>query len=187
LPNEFGSRNSREAITSRLRLRGHDYREPGSYFITVCAEHRQCLFGSIHESEFTLSDAGHMVSACWERMSERFPTVSLDGYVIMPNHLHGIITLLSDDNGDIPEDAPSLSDTIHWFKLRTIRQYAAGVKREGWLPYEGRLWQGGFMDHVIRNDREMNRLQGYIENNVALWEDDTFHPQGLHARRSSED
>jgi putative transposase len=176
LPDEFRSRNSREAITSRLRLRNHDYREPGSYFITMCTEHGQCLFGSIYESEMTLSNAGHMVASCWERTSERFPTVSLDGCVIMPNHIHGIITLHSDNNGDIPGDAPSLSETIHSFKQRTLRAYAKGVEDEGWPRYAGKLWQGGFMDHVIRNKQEMTRLQDYIENNVALWEDDTFHP-----------
>lgn len=117
-----------------------------------------------------------MVDETWQAVSERFPTVELGNHVIMPNHLHGIITLTTTEIGELRDDSPSLSDVVLWFKRQTIRQYADGVRHHGWPPYDGRLWQGGFMDHVIRNEREWHRLTTYIQNNVAIWEDDTFHP-----------
>jgi len=124
----------------------------------------------------TCSAAGEMADAVWTRRPERFPSVEQTGHVIMPNRLHGILTLTADENGNFRDDGPSLSDVVHWFKRHTIRMYADGVRRQDWPPYRDRLWQGGYMEHIIRNGREMEQLTRYIENNVAMWEDDTFHP-----------
>jgi putative transposase len=175
MPDGYRSRNQRVAITSRLRLRNHDYKQPDPYFVTLCTEYRQTVFGSIRDSVMYPSDAGHMVNASWAGIPERFPSVAIYGHVIMPNHLHGIIVLTGDGPDDPGASHPSLSDVVHWLKRRTIRGYAAGVKNEGWPPYHDRLWQRGFMDHIIRNDREWERLHTYMENNVAQWEDDVFH------------
>jgi putative transposase len=175
MPDVYRSRNTREAITSRLRLRDHDYREPGPYFVTVCVENRHCLFGAIHDAEISLSPSGRMVHDIWTRIPERFPSVLLGEHVVMPNHLHGILTLTPNDEGCLRAEGPTLSDVVHWFKRQTIRAYSQGVKADQWRPYDGRLWQRGFMDHIVRNDREMDRLHRYIEVNVAQWEDDTFH------------
>lgn len=173
--NGFVSRNTRKAITSRLRLRQHDYREPGSYFLTICINDGQSLLGSVTDASITLSPAGIMVASCWERIPQRHPTTELLGYVIMPNHMHGIVILNADEQGGIPVDGPSLSEVVHSFKQRTLRAYAKGVAEEGWPRYAGKLWQSGYMEHVIRNEHEMERLTRYIETNVASWEDDTFH------------
>ena len=175
--NGFVSRNTREAITSRLRLRNHDYREPGAYFLTLCLNDGQSLLGSIADSVMTLSPAGDMIAACWEIIPQRHPTADLLGYVVMPNHIHGIVILNADEEGNIPLNGPSLSDVVQSFKQRTLRAWAKGVAEEGWPRYAGKLWQPGYMDHVIRNDREMERLTRYIETNVEHWEDDTFHPR----------
>lgn len=175
MPDGYRSRNERVAITSRLRLRNHDYRNPNAYFVTLCVENRQMLFGSIQAFSMTLSPAGAMVDALWRNIPERFATVAVQGHVIMPNHLHGIVVLTANDPNDLDETRSSLSDVVHWLKRKTILGYAAGVKDEGWPPYRNRLWQRGFMDHIIRNDREHDRLIAYIGNNVAQWEDDVFH------------
>lgn len=174
--NGFVSKNTREAITSRLRLRDHDYREPAAYFLTLCLNEGQCLLGSIADSMMTLSPAGSMVASSWEKIPQRHPSSELLGYVIMPNHLHGIVILNPDEQGNIPINGPSLSDVVHSFKQRTLRAYGKGVAEDNWPRYAGRLWQRGYMEHVIRNAREMERLERYIQSNVALWEDDVFHP-----------
>jgi REP element-mobilizing transposase RayT len=175
--NGFVSRNTRQAITSRLRLRDHNYREPGAYFLTLCLNNGHCLLGSISDSIMALSPAGAMVASSWELIPQRHPTADLLGYVIMPNHMHGIVILNADQQGNIPEDGPSLSDVVQSFKQRTLRAWSKGVTEDGWPRYDGKLWQTGYMEHVIRNDREMERLTRYIDSNVALWEDDTFHPR----------
>ncbi len=76
-----------------LRLQGYDYSAPGAYFITICSEGRECLFGSVVGHEMELNAAGHMVRLVWEALPDRFPEVRLDQSVIMPNHVHGIVLL----------------------------------------------------------------------------------------------
>jgi putative transposase len=172
----YRSRNRREAVTSRLRLRDYDYRQPGSYFITICTHDRLALFGHVAESVMTLNPAGTMLHEVWSRIPGRYPTVVLDHFVVMPNHIHGIICLEPDLSGNMDDRAPSLSDVVRWFKIQSTMKYGDGVKIGGWTQYRGRLWQPGFMDHIIRSENALGRLRGYIESNPALWEDDTFHP-----------
>jgi REP element-mobilizing transposase RayT len=76
-----------------IRLKGYDYSRAGAYFITLCAQDRQCLFGEVLDGVMRLNDAGRMVVTEWERLPERFPNVVLDAFVVMPNHVHGIIVI----------------------------------------------------------------------------------------------
>jgi len=74
-----------------VRLNGYDYAQPGAYFATVCTHQRECLLGRIKASQVVLSDAGEIAQSVWDGLPDRFPSVGLDEYVIMPNHVHGII------------------------------------------------------------------------------------------------
>ncbi len=76
-----------------MRLRGYDYSQPGAYFVTICAQHRKCLFGTITDGKMQLNEIGQIVIECWNRISQHFPSVELGEYVVMPNHAHGIIRL----------------------------------------------------------------------------------------------
>src|SRR3990167_909919 len=76
-----------------IRMRGYDYMQEGVYFITVCTQDQQCLFGEIVDGEIRLNDAGRMVQAVWEELSIHYPGVEGDGFVVMPNHFHGIIVI----------------------------------------------------------------------------------------------
>lgn len=76
-----------------IRLKGYDYRHPGAYFVTICTQDRACLFGDVLTGEMRFNEAGRMVIAEWERISERFPNVELDTFVVMPNHIHSIIMI----------------------------------------------------------------------------------------------
>lgn len=173
--NGFVSRNTREAITSRLRLRDWDYRLPGPYFVTLYTHDRLALFGSVTDSEMHRNPSGHMLRTIWQRIPDRYPNAVLDGFVVMPNHVHGIIMLDTDERGELVPDAPVLSDVVRWFKIQTTMKYGDGVKESGWPRYQDKLWQSGFMDHIIQTDAALTRLQDYIECNPALWEDDTYH------------
>lgn len=117
-----------------------------------------------------------MVQTVWTRIPDRYPNAALDGVVVMPNHLHGIIRLEPGQNGEPIPDAPSLSDIVRWFKIQTSMKYGDGVRNQRWPRYTGHLWQSGYMNHVIRSESTLLRLQNYMESNPALWEDDTFHP-----------
>src|SRR5712692_7690078 len=74
-----------------MRLQGYDYSRPGAYFVTVCTEGKRALFGEIVEGEMVLSEAGRLVRRAWEILPRQFPNITSDAFVVMPNHVHGII------------------------------------------------------------------------------------------------
>ncbi len=76
-----------------IRLKGYDYRQPGAYFITICTQDRACLFGTVVEGEMHINDAGRMVQRWWDELNRKFHNVQTDAFVIMPNHIHGIIII----------------------------------------------------------------------------------------------
>jgi REP element-mobilizing transposase RayT len=80
-----------------IRLQGYDYSQAGAYFVTICTHNRQCLFGGIADRKMRLNDAGRVVQQCWDRIPTHFPHVELDGFVVMPNHVHGIVVITDID------------------------------------------------------------------------------------------
>ena len=164
----------RVGVTSRLRLRGHDYAEPASYVVTLCTEQRICLFGEVVEDTMMRSTAGEVIASWWESIPIQFPAATLDAMIVMPNHLHGIIMIGVDDPEQERTGLPTLSRIMQWFKSMTTVDYARGVRSHGWSPFPTRLWQPGFYDHLIRDDRDLDRIRSYIESNPAMWEKDEY-------------
>ena len=133
-----------------------------------------------------------MVLAEWNALSERFPMVEFDAFVVMPNHIHGIIVITNDtvgaglvpaqnDAGLVPAQndaapqrattrvAPTVGDVVGAFKSRTTVLYTSGVKQSGWPPFPGRLWQRNYYEHIIRNEQSLNRIRQYILDNPMRW------------------
>ena len=77
-----------------IRLRHYDYAQPGAYFITICAYEHACVFGDIADGEMRMNDYGRLVAECWADVPNHYPRVELDAFVVMPNHLHGIIVIV---------------------------------------------------------------------------------------------
>lgn len=113
-----------------IRLSGHDYSKAGAYFVTICTEHRECLFGEIRDGEMHPNEAGHMVEAMPGELMAHYPCVRIPTFMLMPNHVHAIIALCDDDSetlrhtmtGAGTETCPyrrSLSDVIYTFKSLT--------------------------------------------------------------------
>lgn len=163
----------RHGVTRRMRLRGHDYRAPGYYFLTVTVEDGRCLFGRIRDAVFEPLQAGDVVAREWIRLQDRFPTLEWDEYCVMPNHFHALIGVQmvcpQEDVG------PSVSSVMQAFKSITTVRYGEGVRSSGWPGYRGRLWHTGFHDHVIRSERELDRIRDYIVGNPAKWNEDRFY------------
>jgi len=168
---DHGSRNRRNGTTSRFRLRDYDYTTPGMYFITICTENRVHRFGEVVDNQMKLSPAGKMVSARWSELPTVFTDVMIDISVTMPNHVHAIIGI-----GISTPDAPqvSLAEVVHWYKSTTTTSYIRGVHSKGWPRFEGRIWQTGYHDHIVRSARDLNRIREYVESNPALWRRDVF-------------
>lgn len=161
-----------------IRLRDYDYASPGAYFITICVQDRSCVLGHIEDSMCRLSPAGKMVDAKWRAIAERFEMVESGPYLIMPNHMHGLILINAPRPDSPPSDAPSSSigSMIQWFKTGTTYDYIAGVKNQGWPPFDGRLWQRNYWEHIVRNDAEYERICEYIEANPSKWNEDSLYP-----------
>ena len=160
-----------------VRLRGYDYSQPGAYFVTICTQGRACLFGEIVHGELLLNETGEMIKDRWFRLADRYPGVSLDAFIVMPNHLHGLLLLDAlppDAKGQSP--AVELARIVQWFKTGTTYDYIDGVRTKGWVPFERRLWQRNYYEHIVRNEAAYLRIAAYIEANPSRWHDDALHP-----------
>jgi REP element-mobilizing transposase RayT len=162
-------------VRKSLRLPRFDYATHHDYFVTLCVQGRRRLLGRVEDGRLTLSDAGRMIDAQWRDLARRYPFVALDRHIVMPNHVHGIVGLRADRRTGVAI-TETLGSVIRRFKALTTRLYCDGVRRHGWRRFDGRLWQRGFYDRVIRNDRELNAIREYIDQNPARWERDSLNP-----------
>ena len=155
-----------------MRLQGYDYSQEGAYFVTICVEHRLHLFGSIQNETMHLNPAGKMIVGWWQKVSEKYPDVELDQWVVMPNHFHGIVVLCRDT--PMPRQT-ALSDVMRWFKSMTTTAYIRGVHAEQWTPFPGSLWQRSYYDHIIRSESDLQRIREYIHQNPTRWHVDKLY------------
>jgi REP-associated tyrosine transposase len=171
-----------------IRLKGYNYTQPGAYFVTICTKNRACLFGEAVDGKMLLNDAGRMVQTVWDEMPVHYVGVAIDTFVVMPNHIHGIVVLvgaapcgrppLGQAQGPAPTIGISLPDVMHRFKTMTTKQYANGVKCSGWLSFPGQLWQRNYYEHIIRDEKSLNHIRQYIADNPAQWALDRENPAG---------
>ena len=152
-----------------IRLRNYDYATPGAYFITICTKDRLCLFGDITKERMILNDAGNSIKKWYLKLTEKF-NVNLDTYVIMPNHLHGII--FQGEHMGSP-----LHQVVQWFKTMTTNDYIKSIKASDCCPFTGKLWHRNYWEHIIRNDDELNRIRNYIITNPVNWALDRDNPE----------
>jgi len=166
------------------RLPGYDYAQPGAYFVTLCIQQRECLFGEIESEEMVRSEAGAMVETWWRELHRKFPACSVDAFVVMPNHVHGVIVIHdlagagshADPRHESAYTDASLPRIVQWFKTMTTNAYIHGVDERGWPPFAGRLWQRNYYEQIVRDDVDLNRIREYIVNNPLSWKDDPDNP-----------
>jgi putative transposase len=162
------------------RLSGYDYSREGAYFVTVCAQGRQDLWGEILHGEMRLNQAGCMVERWWQELERKFPLIKIDEYyVVMPNHFHGIVFIpeLSAPTTEGGHTGPPLQRIVQWFKTMTTNEYIHGVREHGWPQFKGSLWQRSFYDYVIRDEASLNRIREYISTNPLRWDLDWENPR----------
>ncbi len=254
-----------------IRLKGYDYASEGLYFVTICTQNRECLFGEIKNDEMILNDAGRMVEKWYRKTHDKFPDIICHEMIIMPNHFHCIWENIGASVGADPRVRPNpcvrpidindsqivgahpcvrpdpcvrpvepnikpivgnnncvvdegghengdahanegghfinegahtgaplrmddtnlgghvgpplrqwtqLSTVVRWFKTMTTNEYIRGVNELGWPPFDRKLWQRNYYEHIIRDDVSLLNIAYYIENNPAHWqEDDFYQPQ----------
>jgi REP element-mobilizing transposase RayT len=154
------------------RLPDYDYSQPGVYFVTICVWKRTNLLGEIKHDGVLLNAAGRMVGDVWSNLPQRFPFVALDAFVIMPDHLHGIIII--QEQSDLSMQKPamaqrvcrtSLTEAVGAFKSISTREYMRGVRDHGWPQFERRLWQRSFHDRILRSQQGLDAVRQYIRSN----------------------
>jgi putative transposase len=169
------------------RLKGYDYTQEGAYFITICTDRKQWLFGEIQNDVMLLNHYGQIASDCWTETPKHFPHVELDEFIIMPNHMHGIIVITASSSSvGVQHAAPfvslpseTITPQIKGGSLPAIiRSYKSAVTHQINSLYHAvgeRFWQRNYHDHIIRSEIELNHLRGYIINNPLSWSKDKYH------------
>lgn len=164
-----------------IRLPHYDYARCGAYFVTICVHNRIALFGRIVGSDVCLNEFGQLVCSEWQRTPVVRPNVELDEHVIMPNHLHGIVKIMQPGRGVLPyahcgpgSPSQSLGAIVRGFKAATTKYINEIRQTPG-----ARVWQRNYYEHVIRNEKELERIREYIANNPAQWALDRENPEAV--------
>jgi len=169
-----------------IRLKGYDYSQSGAYFITICAKNREEIFGDIavgavvnrpiaNRPVYTeLSYIGKIIDKEIRIMQEIRKNVSIDKYVIMPNHIHMIMVITEENRRSTTKNgrlttAPTMGTTVS----EIIRLWKRAISKQVGFS----LWQLSFHDHIIRNENDYITIAEYIENNPSSWENDRFNPK----------
>lgn len=182
-----------------IRLKGYDYTRPGAYFITVCTRDRACLFGEVKAGKVELNQWGIIVQECWHDLPKHFSNVKLDSFVVMPNHVHGIVIITRSpcrgDAGVAPTYQPYSSHRRHPASVSApavpcgpkpasigaiVGSFKSAVTRrinELRQTPAAPVWQRNYYEHIIRDDASLERIRAYIRNNPLQWALDRENPQ----------
>ena len=155
-----------------VRLENFDYSQIGHYFVTVCAYEKRMLFGSVAHGVVELSVVGRIAQSAWTQIPEHFRDLDLGEFVIMPNHMHGIVSIMPRARHAVPLPdkarlegfsspvAGSIATIVRSYKAEVTRRVRAELRDSSFIA-----WQRGFYEHVIRNSREYSDAERYIVEN----------------------
>ena len=177
-----------------IRLKDYDYSSNGAYFVTMVTWHRDMLFGKIENESVVLNEFGAIADACWREIPKHFANVELGAYVVMPNHVHGIVAIHANDKS---ADAGN-SAQQHVGAMQCIAPTPTVTRPVGSKPgslgaiigsyksavsYRIRkalnatsIWQRNYYEHIIRDEQDLQNKTDYIEANPSLWDEDDNNP-----------
>jgi REP element-mobilizing transposase RayT len=183
-----------------IRLKGYDYSQAGLYFITICCQDRECRFGKIENDKMILNNLGKIADECWLEIPKHFPNFILHEYIVMPNHVHGIIELVNDDNvvgvdnfqplqhhnesrrNEFQKMIPrSIGSIVKGFKIGVTKWFrinenvSVAVGNFQTQQSQQKLWQRNYYEHIIRNEQSYQTISDYIINNPVKWKGDKFY------------
>ena len=167
-----------------IRLGGYDYSSQGAYFVTICTQNRQYLFGDIITNQMHLNEYGEIIQNEWLRNTTARTNVELDEFVIMPNHVHGIIIITNEiARRGVLQYAPTnrfrspsqtIGSIIRGYKSTTTKQINILRKTQN-----SPIWQRNYFEHVVRDDFDLNRIRQYIIDNPKNWDSDSENPNNF--------
>ena len=173
-----------------IRLKEYDYSQPGAYFITICTDNKELYFEQYPQLK-------QMVNRQWHEITSRFDNIQLDEFIIMPNHIHGIIFVgatlavapnnragarpaptIAPNNRAGARPAPTIGEIIGMFKSLCVHDWLKYIK-ENRIDIVGKFWQRNYYEHVIRKEDELNKIREYIQNNPQRWHLDRENPEKI--------
>ena len=170
-----------------IRLSDYDYSQAGGYFVTICTYNRECILGQVINGETISLPLGEKAKEFWQEIPKHFENVQLDEFMVMPNHIHGIIIIKDetetrrgevsspeyDKNGGVtpPLQRPTLGQIVAYYKYQTTKL----INQIRNIPGSS-VWQRNYYEHIIRNENELYRIREYIQNNPLKWELDRENP-----------
>lgn len=166
-----------------IRIQGYDYSKTGIYFVTICTHQRQCLFGEIRNEKMILNQIGKIVTQEWLKSAEIRQEIVLDEWIIMPNHLHGIVGIDKKDDNDFKGDnnkgaslAPLQKDKQ---KPKSLSSFVGGFKSSVTKIIKPIcdhpnpvIWQRNYYENIVRDENQLNQIRQYIINNPQKWDED---------------
>lgn len=156
-----------------IRLKGYDYAQSGAYFITLCTWQRPSSFGEIMNGEMQLNTYGEILQRHWDSLPKHHHHLELDEFIIMPNHVHGIIVLIDDNTYKKRHGLPEILRGFKTFSARRINK----IRRLSGVS----VWQRGYYEHIIRNEKVLMAIREYIVKNPLSWEKDGLYRDRPHA------
>ena len=171
-----------------IRLKRYDYSKNGYYFIIICSNNRECIFCNLNVgaglafAHLALTNVGRIIEYHWLNIPIQYENVYIDEYIIMPNHMHGIMII--DKEGADARPAPTISDIICSFKSQCIINNLKRIKENN-LNETGKIWQCNYFEHIIRNENELEKIRPYNVNNPYKWDEDNDNPENIDINNQS--
>ena len=172
-----------------IRLRGYDYAAAGGYFVTIVGLGWKCVFGKIVKGEMRLNTLGKIVKECWDEIPIHFPYTSIDAFVIMPNHIHGIIVI--HDSSFFVVGAQHAAPLQNPISLNVkpgslgaiVRSFKSAVTYRAHRELNmTNIWQRNYYEHIIRNDQDYENITRYVISNPMNWGEDDENPRNIAKR-----
>jgi putative transposase len=183
-----------------IRLPGYDYSSEGAYYVTIVTQGRECLFGEIVDGEMRINEYGEIVQKWWNEIPIHFPNVQLGAFVMMPNHIHGIIFITTERRGEVVSPLEDPNNNIQDadvdenvtlgrvslpLRKRTLGQIVAYFKYQSTKEMNRietdkaitKFWQRNYYEHIIRDEKDLQNKTDYIEANPTLWDEDDDNPR----------
>jgi Transposase and inactivated derivatives len=164
------------------RLKEWDYSSSGFYFVTICTKSQECFLGSIVDGKVVLSGIGEIVAKEWQRTEQIRKDVKLDEWVVMPNHVHGIIVIRNDDKNRYPVETHCNASLQRQAQQKNNLSYiiqglkSSTTKSIHMIGYYAFAWQSRFYDHIIRGEKSLQKVREYISSNPLKWDLDENNP-----------
>ncbi|MCC6613109.1 MAG: transposase [Anaerolineae bacterium] len=167
------------------RLRDYDYAQSGAYFVTICTYRREHLFGEVVDQQMHLSRMGSIAHDLWYTIPDHHSQVELDAFVVMPNHVHGIIVVGTPRAASGGENDGRSADRARPVPTESlgaiIGAYKSAVTRtvnQAMRLVAPTVWQTRYDHHIIRSEHDLDRIRAYVADNSARWLDDTLFTKG---------